>query len=73
MHILLVLQPYVLVEMFGRCLMGYQLAASCMWVGAFGGLAIALVFGISSYIGVPSSRNNLCVGGVGAYPGIGLM
>ena len=42
----------------------------------FGGLPIALVFDISTGIGAPSSllsEKIFALGGVGAYPGIGLM
>ena len=42
----------------------------------FGGLAIALVFGVSTGFGVPCSllsEKTFVVGVVGAYPGIGLI
>ena len=57
--------------------MGYHLASSWGSLAfGFGGLAIALVFGVSTGFGVPSSlpsEKTFVVGGVGAYPGIGLM
>ena len=42
----------------------------------FGGLAVALVFGVSTGFGAPPSflsEKTLDVGRVGAYPGVGLM
>ena len=59
--------------MFGRYLMGYQLAAS--W-GSLALALVALVFGISTGIGAPSSLlfvKTFAVGGVGTYLEIGLM
>ena len=54
--------------------------SACCFMGVsgfgFGGLAIALVFDISTGIGAPSSllsEKIFALGGVGAYPGIGLM
>ena len=54
--------------------------SACCFMGVsgfgFGGLAIALVFDISTGIGAPSSllsEKIFALGGVGAYPGIGFM
>ena len=54
--------------------------SACCFMGVsgfgFGGLAIALVFDISTGIGAPSSllsEKIFALGGLGAYPGIGLM
>ena len=54
--------------------------SACCFMGVsgfgFGGLPIALVFDISTGIGAPSSllsEKIFALGGVGAYPGIGLM
>ena len=54
--------------------------SACRFMGVsgfvFGGLAIALVFGVSTGFGALSSflsEKTFVVGGVGAYPGIGLM
>ena len=54
--------------------------SACCFMGVsgfgFGGLAIALVFDISTGIGAPSSllsEKIFALGGVGAYPEIGLM
>ena len=54
--------------------------SACCFMGVsgfgFGGLTIALVFDISTGIGAPSSllsEKIFALGGLGAYPGIGLM